>query len=353
VLSAARNMTMTMRMVLLTVALLAATTALMLIQGISFPFRDALKPAALTGAFACAAYFCKPQPCRLLFKALAVLLAYVTIYPVAMYVVATTGAPFADEALNQWDFGIAPWAFRNAERYPLFGALLLGAYNSAIPQMIILLLFLSATKEQGRLDAFVLRFILGTLITLVMFYFWPAKGTVYCGLPTPEDYQPILTTLDQLRAGVTTISCQGTLGLVTFPSFHAIWAVLLIAAFYRHALFLPMLILNVLMLWSTMTVGMHYSGDVIVALLICAVIIPATRPASIQTATAPRSVNTRWWPDAIFNWCGVQPATATQWHGFGDLKSPSSTQTITGEERADFAVSAERNGAVSFSEAVI
>ncbi len=344
---------MTMRMVLLTVALLATTTALMLIQGISFPFRDALWPAALSGAFACAAYFCKPQPGRLLFKALAVLLAYTTIYPVAMYVVATTGAPFADEALNRWDFGIAPWAFRNAEHFPLFGALLLGAYNSAIPQMIILILFLSGTKEQGRLDALILRFILGTLITLVLFFFWPARGTVDCGLPTPEDYQPILTTLDQLRAGVSTISCQGSLGLITFPSFHAIWAVLLIAAFYRHALFLPMLIINGLMLWSTMTVGMHYSGDVIVALLICAIIIPATRPAAIQGASVPCSANTRWWPDAIFNWCGVQLATATGWRGFGDFERRNSPKTTTVGERADFAESADHNGAVSFAEAVI
>ena len=92
-------------------------------------------------------------------------------------------------------------------------------------------------------------------------------------------HRQIIEHLDGLRSGARTlVTWRDAEGLITFPSFHTIWAVLLVAAFYGcRRLFWPVALLNVLVVLSTITTGMHYFSDVIAGLMISAVVIWATK----------------------------------------------------------------------------
>src|SRR5437870_3460510 len=95
----------------------------------------------------------------------------------------------------------------------------------------ILLLAAAYRFRASRMGTLLLRFILAALLTLIGFYWFPARGTVYCGLPVPDGYGDILVELARLRAGVTAIGGPETTALITFPSFHTISAVLLISVY--------------------------------------------------------------------------------------------------------------------------
>jgi membrane-associated phospholipid phosphatase len=130
------------------------------------------------------------------------------------------------------------------------------------------------------------------LISLIGFYFWPALGT--CGdgqLPVRTYYAPTIEHIEAMRSGATTsISWRGAQGLIEFPSFHTIWAVLLAAAFARTRFFWPMAILNALVVASTIPAGMHYFVDVWAGLAISAVVIGGTRVHSPGRANSVTSV---------------------------------------------------------------
>ena len=82
----------------------------------------------------------------------------------------------------------------------------------------------------------------------------------------PQDYWDSFYNLcDALRNGeMTRISLTQVNGLITFPSFHAALAIILIYASRGvKVLFPAFLVLNLLMLAATPTVGGHYFIDII------------------------------------------------------------------------------------------
>ncbi len=256
--------------------------------------------------------------------ALASLLAFSTIFPVAMYAGAITDRPYADGVLTWLVAGLLrrstmpPKAClrRHPDRYLQYG-LHSDLHGDRVPDR--------NTFQGERLAAFCVRFMLAALITLIVFCFFPAQGTVAGGLPVPEGYETILSELSRLRAAPTFLLEGMPAGLITFPSFHVVWAVLLTAAFHKTPIFKLALVINTLMIVSTMTIGMHYVCDVLAGLLVSAVVIAAV-PVRETSAIAVQS-EPRWlevWPR------GSQPATSSGTdyqvdfivHSAGQLISP-------------------------------
>ena len=60
-------------------------------------------------------------------------------------------------------------------------------------------------------------------------------------------------------------------GIVTFPSYHTVLGVLFPYMFRRHRWFLPVLVLNVLLIGSVPTEGAHYVVDAIAGVIIAVV----------------------------------------------------------------------------------
>jgi membrane-associated phospholipid phosphatase len=282
-------------MLRLTLLCAALTASLIAAKGLTFPPADAVSPLLVcmlllgTAAFY---HFVRPAPNFVLTaKALMVLVAFSTVYSMMMYGIATGGQPLADALLARCDAALglsAPATVRWTVDRPAIAWLLGAAYFSLIPQTILAIAWLGLSDRRGNLDTFLVRFMLGGLITAVGFYWWPAAGTYGAAhnLPVPSYCQKCLEHLEALRSGShTVITWRETEGLITFPSFHTIWALLLAAAFYRTRLFWPLALLNVLVVVSTITTGMHYYVDVLAGLLISAFVmlawkvpIPAAAP---------------------------------------------------------------------------
>jgi membrane-associated phospholipid phosphatase len=226
--------------------------------------------------------------------ALATLLTFASIYPIAMYAGATLDVPYADALLTKLDCGIAPAIYHLVKQWPAADSLLSTIYNTVFIQTLAVIIVLTWTRQSNRLRAFVMRFMLGCLMALVLFCLFPAEGTVAGGLPVPEGYDRIISELSRLRSSPTYLVQGMPEGLITFPSFHTIWAVLLTAAFHRTLIFKPLLVINTLMIVSTMSIGMHYFVDVVVGLGISAFVIAMTSLAPLAVRNPATAGPTCW-----------------------------------------------------------
>lgn len=141
---------------------------------------------------------------------------------------------------------------------------------SAIPQTIFLLVWFGLRNDVS-LSQFLFRFMVCGIITAVCFYFVPAMGAAGSE-PLAWNVGPAVDLL-ALRGGErTTFTWKATEEIVTFPSFHAIWAIPLIFALPTP----PMIVLNVLMIISTVTTGGHYAIDIFGSILVCGFVVPIT-----------------------------------------------------------------------------
>jgi len=280
------------------------TTALLFaIRGLSFPLADVWEPTfTCLALLTVAAFYRFVRPAAnfvLTLKALTVLVAYSTLYAMLMYAIATCGRPLVDGALARADetLGLsAPATVSWANANPLMAWILWAAYFSLIPQTILVIVWLGLRGRSERLDTFLVRFMLASLITAIGFYFWPAAGTygsVY-NLAVPDYCAKCFSHLCELRSGAqTVITWRGTQGLITFPSFHTIWALLLAGAFIGSRLFWPLALLNALVVFSTITTGMHYYADVLAGIAVTIVVIAATRISRTQPSVeSPRTAAT-------------------------------------------------------------
>ena len=156
-------------------------------------------------------------------------------YVVLTYVGATTARPFADGLLAGWDAALgfhAADAVAWQAHHPALGAVLVAAYDTLLPQTAALVIILGLSGDRKPLELFVLRMILAGLVTLAFFLAMPAEGPFrYYGF-TPSPVQAhYLEHLHGLRSGARAFfSFSDAEGLITFPSFHTIWAILLTVA---------------------------------------------------------------------------------------------------------------------------
>jgi membrane-associated phospholipid phosphatase len=98
--------------------------------------------------------------------------------------------------------------------------------------------------------------------------------------------------LHELRSGARdVVTWRNAEGLVTFPSFHTTWAILLAwSVRRRRGLNLAMGLLNLAVIASTLTTGLHYFIDV---------------PGGALVAVAAIAIESR-----IARWCDFKPAAA-------------------------------------------
>jgi membrane-associated phospholipid phosphatase len=274
----------------------AVLTGMMLIVAMALPIA-----AAEVGirAFICLFPLLLWLLTRRCFPRTALFFRFVTLLAAAGYLscafifaVATTARPLADASLARCDsfLGLsAATLIEHVNEYPVLTKALTIIYASALLQTIFGLAYLAYCRQERRLHLYVVRFIFCAMLTAVGFWLLPADGTcVTYRLPIPDYYAATLEQLHHLRSGW--FSLEGPAGIVTFPSFHCIAAVLTASMFHRSRLFLPFAILNALVVVSALTVGFHYFIDVFGGLLvafgmIALVPVDTTNEADAQRAT--------------------------------------------------------------------
>lgn len=208
--------------------------------------------------------------------ALAQVVVFSTGFVFLTYLGATVRMPLVDEQLAACDrsLGFDLPRFMVGQPAALRTVLAI-AYDTLLLQTAALVAILGLCGDRA-LRQFVLRMILAALATFLLFLAMPAEGPFsYYGFAASESQTHYLEHFRGLRAGQWMWSgLDSAEGLITFPSFHTVWAVLLaVAVAHRRWIALPFLVLNVAVVLSTLTTGWHYLSDVLagfaVALLVC------------------------------------------------------------------------------------
>lgn len=210
-----------------------------------------------------------------------------TIGGVALsYMLAARGGPLWDARFAAWDVGLGVnWpALRKAvdASNGLVWVLEL-AYNGIVPQMIVVVVALSALARFAVLRVTVAAAIIAGLLTIAISAFMPADGNLFDPAVYRHLWAPVALNQAGLIAGlrdgtVRTLDLSAMQGIVTFPSYHAALAAIFVYAFRP----IPKLAVPG-GLWAGLTIlatplgGGHYAVDVIAGLGLAFVSLLAAR----------------------------------------------------------------------------
>lgn len=237
---------------------------------ILMPFSEIAKPiiVALLLIIALKHYWKYPNFRNPLLATLA-LVAWGGFYAPMMYLAAGIDQQFNDDVLAKADsmLGIhVPSIVAWVRDRPAMDLLFNLAYAS-LGLQTALVLILSSNR-----GVFIKRFIIGSTICLVFLCLFPAIGPFhYYGLEMNPGQEAYLEHAKMCRAAGIVLCSSGE-GLITFPSFHTMWALFLMAA-AKGWLKAPGVALNILVVLATLTTGWHYGVDTIIGAAIAILII--------------------------------------------------------------------------------
>ncbi len=214
------------------------------------------------------------------------------------YAAAARGGPLHDAAMTAADarlgFDWTAW-FGYVGAHPALHWTLALAYCSLMPQ-ILLSVFWFAYRGWERRNAELLgTVVLALLLTTAVFHLWPALGP---GVGVPYFREAYIDHLIGLRDGsLRAVDVMLVKGVIAFPSFHAVLAVLFAWAHRGSPSCRPVLLLNAAMLAAIPSEGGHYLIDVAAGVAIAAVAILAVRTvqsrsilaAPVQAVGAPQT----------------------------------------------------------------
>jgi PAP2 superfamily len=159
------------------------------------------------------------------------------------------------------------------------------AYLSLFPQILISIFWFSFHNLDYFNYELLLNNILSLLIASMLFVTFPAFGHLAPGRGLEVEALRALRGGGPLSFGLSQLQ-----GLISFPSYHTVLAVLLTYAHRRSSLLPAIALVNAIMLFSIPSYGGHYLTDIIagaaVALLAIAVNKASQRPHAIGPAAA-------------------------------------------------------------------
>lgn len=198
---------------------------------------------------------------------------------VALVICAILTTPFTpiDHQLLRIDkaLGFSTRALLNwLHQYPHFHSLLTLSYNSWIYQVTLLPLLLALLKQRETIDRYFMAMFICLAIGAAIYYFFPtlAPADVVKSPYFTSNQYDLITRFREIHHHLTITTFKG--GVIAFPSFHVIGALLALFAIRKiKCLFFPLLLLNSLLIFSTMALGYHYLIDVIASGIIVFVVL--------------------------------------------------------------------------------
>lgn len=149
-------------------------------------------------------------------------------------------------------------------------------YNSMLLELIFIPLALTCLNGRHALTVFYLSFLITAIIGCLIYYFFPTmapSGIIHSPYFLKAQDHTSLRFRDIHDFIRPTVSDGG---LIAFPSFHVIWAVLLTnACRSKKIIFYPLMIYNVVLIISTVLLGWHYLIDVIGGIVLAVLTIEA------------------------------------------------------------------------------
>ncbi len=197
----------------------------------------------------------------------------------------TVSFPFADQMLADADKAMGfDWLslFALYRDYPLLVYFSDWAYSSIYLQLTVVTVSLILVNRSQRGWEFMTAWVLASLVTVLIYPFFPASGPYLHFGVTPQDIPhfdvdfPWTTgdTITAIKDGSLRDLAKAMTGLVSFPSFHFAAAVLFAWAILPVPwLRVPIVLLNIAMGFATIIIGSHYLVDLFAGAAVAALAI--------------------------------------------------------------------------------
>jgi len=190
--------------------------------------------------------------------------------------------PLRDDLLARVDAGmgvdvrgILAWADHH-----WLGAVIDRSYPYLFPMLLAALLVPALTGRVRAAREFLTGNLLAFAIGMPLFALFPAVGPWYGYHFAPNPGQAVCERSMMLLRTPGPYSLQ-PFGVVCFPSFHVIWALLCVCALWSiRPLRIPAVLLATLVILSTLTTAWHYFADVAAGFLVAAAAIALSRALS-------------------------------------------------------------------------
>lgn len=228
-------------------------------------------------------------------------LTAVAILGALSYVSARLNYPLSDEWLISIDHAMGfDWKayIHWVDQSATLAFLSTTAYISSGPQMLVIITILFLYKNIAHNQRFLLAFIATGAITVILSALYPAvAGYVHYNIDPSQfkNLHPIAARVHEapymaMRNHTTNVLSFPMQGLVTFPSFHAALAIVLIyAAWPVRWLRIIAIPLNILVLFATPVDGGHWLIDVVGGVAIALVVVRL-----VHKHVKPRRLSPRW-----------------------------------------------------------
>lgn len=198
-----------------------------------------------------------------------------------IFPLASLSGHYADDWLAGTDslFGFHWAAFSLwISRLPNAPAVLGFAYSSSNWQLFLVIPVLAFSGHEMRMWSLVVALGVGAVVTSAIFPFFPAEGA-FLHSRLPKEAFASLLPMTQWRFGpivhlikddhVRFISQSMVSGLISFPSYHTVMALLVAWSMWPLRLLRwPFLVLNLLMIVAAIPLGAHYLTDIIGGFLV-------------------------------------------------------------------------------------
>jgi membrane-associated phospholipid phosphatase len=192
------------------------------------------------------------------------------------FIAARSSAPLVDASLASFDrrlglsaAGVAIWV----GRFPVLRLCVIQAYELLSPlayAALILPVLCGRTEETRR---FLMQVLIAGLISGALFARWPAIGPWVDGsFPASGDQPAVGACVKLLKSGQSVNFLEMPRGIIAFPSFHVILALLSAAALWRlkYVRWIAMMLAGGVCV-STVATGWHYFTDVFGGICVAAV----------------------------------------------------------------------------------
>jgi membrane-associated phospholipid phosphatase len=229
-----------------------------------------------------------PRLSAMLFGA-AFLVLFSACASVLNYCLLTVAGPRIDTSLAALDRSLGfdwPSVMAAVARHPALNALFNTVYPSMLPQVALLITVLAGRATYPAIYSFCLAVAIGALVCIAVWTLAPSFGAIsvyelpatwgHLPLALDKNYARELVAL--LTQGPGLIMPDNTKGLIGFPSYHAVLALLVMYyAWGARWLRWPAIVLNLLVLAATPIQGGHHAVDVLGGALVSVIAIYGAR----------------------------------------------------------------------------
>jgi hypothetical protein len=184
-----------------------------------------------------------------------------------------------DQSLGVSVPGIVAWADHH-----WLGTAINGSYPLLLPLLAVAAFAPAFTGKMKQTREFLLSNLAAFAIGVPLFALLPAVGPWYYYHLAPNPAQAAcFAQLLSLRVPGPYLFQEQAAGVVCFPSFHVIWAILCAAALWGfRPIRIPVALLSAMIVASTLTTGWHYFSDVVGGIGVAAISLAIARVYAVR-----------------------------------------------------------------------